>query len=309
MVFRSPEMIRGFMRILGVTLVCLCTAAPFALFAEETATADAGDEPVEAKIPDVTAAHTGPVVLRYRFHPNQFLHYEVTHEMFISLTAKEITETTINKSISKQHLRIISVNSDGSAVMEPTLDHVRMTSQFDENPVVEFDSGDKNRQPRQFTNVLKSIGKPQGRQRVDARGNIIADDDNSESMKSTSLLVPFPEKPVEVGATWNDDYSVNVKVRDKVFRPIKLRRSYTLTRLDGQVARIEFKTAELDNPQDPEIRAQLIQMTPSGTVQFDVKAGKIVAKTIYSDKVEFNIAGGAMRAVSDRTEKLFTPKK
>ena len=290
-------------------LAFLCTANMPQLSAEETATIDTDDQPVAAKIPDVKDARAKPVVLRYQFHPNQFLHYEVVHEMVIEMTAKEVTEKTRNKSISKQHLRVVSVDSEGGAVIEPTLDYVRMTSQFDDSAPTEFDSDDPNKQPPQFAKVLESIGRPQGWQRLDALGNIVLGDDTSTSMNSSSLLIPLPEQAVEVGATWNEDYSVKVRASQKLERSIKLRRKFTLTRLEGDVASIEFKTVELDNPQDPEIRAQLIQMTPSGKVQFDVKAGKIVAKTMHSDKVEFDIAGGVMRAVSDRTEKLFTPKK
>lgn len=271
-------------------------------------TTAAEDGPVEAKKPAIgDAAKT--VLLRYQFKPNQFLHYEVVHAMLVKMHAQDLVETTHNRTVSKQHLRVVSVNNAGGAVLEPTLDHVRMKSQFDDNPPTLFDSDDPNKQPPQFVRVLESVGKPQGHQRVDARGNIVQGDDTSESMRISPLLVTLPEEPVAVGASWSDDYSVNVRVREKIERPIKLRRTFTLSKLDGDVATIEFKTFELDPPHDPDIRVQLIQMTPSGEIHFDVSQGMIVQKTTKSDKREYNVANGVMHAVSERTEKLVTSKR
>ncbi|MDA0832750.1 MAG: hypothetical protein O2955_10040 [Planctomycetota bacterium] len=306
MVFRSYEMVQRCLAGLGLTLAFLCSVS---LSAENSTLADAQDPPVEAKIPDVKSSLVKPVVLRYQFHPNQFMHYEVVHKMVISLSAKEVTETTRNQSVSKQHLRVVSVDENGDAVIEPTLDHVRMRSQFDDNPPTLFDSDDVNQQPQEFEKILESIGEPQGRQRVDATGKIIAERDTTESMNTVALLMLLPQEPVKVGATWDDDYTVRVRATQKLERSIKLRRKFTFTQLDGDIAVIDFKTLDLDNPQDPQIRVQLIQMTPSGTIRFDIRKGMIVSKTMHSNKVEYEVAGGAMHAISDRTETLVTPKK
>ncbi|MFN0195309.1 MAG: DUF6263 family protein [Planctomycetaceae bacterium] len=318
------------------------------LVAEDAPSGDADDQPVVAKKPtdknstiklvsnevaaDETAAEKKQVLLRYRFRPNQFLHYKVVHEMVIQMEAKGLTEVTKNTSISKQHLRVVSVGEDGSAIMEAMLDHVNMKSKFDDNEPTEFDTADPDKRPTQFEHILKEVGKPQGRVRVDATGKVLemnvtagknataknsvikniskteSDKPEQEKLESYSLLVPLPEKPVALGEKWIDYMEIKVQV-NKLTRTIKVRRAYTLTKIEGNIAKIEFKTSILDDPQDPEVRVQLIQRTPSGSIRFDIENGKIISNTMHSDQTEIGIAGAdsRMRAVSNRTESLFTP--
>ncbi len=319
------------------------------LAAEETPSVEADDQPVVAKKPtdhssaiklvsnevaaDETTAEKKQVLLRYRFQPNQFLHYKVVHEMIIQMQAKALKEVTKNLTTSRQHLRVVSVDEDGNAIMETMLDHVKMKSQFDDNPPTEFDSDDPDKRPAQFEHILKSVGKPQGRVRVNAMGKVLemnvtagknatakngviknisktdADKPEPEKLESYSLLVPLPEKPVGLGEQWIDYMDIKVQVNKTLTRTVKVRRAYTLTKLDGNIAKIEFKTSILDDPQDPEVRVQLIQRSPSGSIRFDIENGKIISNTMHSDQTEIGIAGDAssMRAVSNRTETLFTP--
>ncbi len=71
------------------------------------------------------------------------------------------------------------------------------------------------------------------------------------STDDPDFLVILPEKPVHIGDDWFDDYQVRVQVKKELSQRVTLRRRYTLTAVNNDVAVIRMETAEVTPVNDP----------------------------------------------------------
>ncbi len=289
------------MRLLSVILIACCVASPFG-FADDTA-------------PQTYA-------LKYRFKPGQFVHYEVESSTSMTIVAKEYRQTTHETRNSQKHFRVVSVASDGGAVLEPMIDHVAITIQNDEDKPITFDSSIDERPSKVFRPVKESIGKTLVRLRYNATGEATevlpvsgTDQRVSTEPAQHAFLTVLPEKPVAIGESWNDDFDVPISVRltenRMGKRSVPIRRRYTLKDVKDDIATIEFRIYPLDVIREPELQAQLIQRSLSGEVKFDIKNGmQIELKSSGSGQVAEAIGPGSSLATTARNhEKLISQER
>lgn len=285
-----------------------------------------GDAPTP---PDKTAATpvsgtkpaetTGPVLLRYKYDVNQVTYYDVLHTMRITTQKNQSSETAQNESHAVKHYRVVAVEPDGSALLELVIDRVRMSAQFGENDPVTFDSEKSEVCPPQFEKVRESVGKPLARVKVTPTGELVnvvrtavpnapAAGETPDNDPSNNFLVPLPKNPLKVGESWSDQIEVKVTVAKGLTRNVAILRRYDLKSVSGNVATIDTVSTVVTPVKDPAINGQLIQRTPSGTIVFDMEAGRIVSYELKTDKTEVGVfeENSSMRAVSSRVEKLVT---
>lgn len=264
-------------------------------------------------------------LLAYRFQPNQFLHYNVSHPITLDLKFDQGSMTTFNETKTRKHYRVVSVDSDGRALLETVIDHVHMTVQADDGVPIVFDSEeDSDKCPPEFQEILEAVGRPLSRAEFASNGELLAllpmkasgtgtGKETAQTKQTDELdpiqnfLVVLPQNPVKVGETWKDRFEVPVTIpSSKLQRRILLQRVYRLVSVEGDLATIALKTSVLTPAYDPQIRVQLIQRTPSGTIVFDMHDGVIVSRTLKSDRTEIDAIGPktSMRAVSTRSEQL-----
>ena len=272
-----------------------------------------------------TRAEDESYLLVYKFETNQFVHYQVAHKTTIDIVFGQSKQTTVNESKTRKHFRVITADAD-TALLEPVIDHVRMTAQADDGDPIVFDSSAPAKKcPLAFLNILKTVGKPMSRVKFTTSGKLLAvipfnakpkpiGQPNSQQQKpandpSRNFLVEFSKERIRVGERWSDDINVDVNLTPKLKKQIVLRRTYLLQSVEGQLATIRLKTAVLSPLNDPAIEAQLIQRTPAGTIVFDIDQGQIVSRKTKIDKVVINPFGpkSSMRAVSIRTERRLNP--
>jgi hypothetical protein len=260
--------------------------------------------------------------LAYKFAPNQFVHYEVVHDSTITVQYAEASETTFNRSKTRRHYRVMTVDEHGAGQLQLEIDHVEMQVRFGDNEPIVFDSDSAEPPPRQFEHVKKTVGQPLARFKVAANGRLLdvvrlnataqpedKSGDVPDNDPSRNFLVVFPEKPLRLGETWKDPIVTKVNVAKNLDRPITLHRLYRLESVDGNLATISLSTAVLEPIQNPGVRAQLIQRLPSGTIVFDLEQGIILSRKLSIDKLEVGVFGekSSMRAVSERTERVLPP--
>ncbi|MEZ6048969.1 MAG: hypothetical protein R3C11_26015 [Planctomycetaceae bacterium] len=91
----------------------------------------------------------------------------------------------------------------------------------------------------------------------------------------------------------------------KLQQDVRLQREYRLRSVEDGIAHITFKTSVLSLIHNPTILSQLIQNTPSGSIDLDLNRGVIVKRIAKLDNTEFGFSGddSSMRAVS-RTEEI-----
>lgn len=272
----------------------------------------------------------GPAyLLRYAFRPNQFVHYEVRHDMTLVTQKGSVRETVASSSTTRQHYRVVKVAEDGSAVIEPVIDEVQLSARFDDQEPIRWSSRDGTVPPEQFAAAAAGIGKSQVRLEVAASGELksvfrlqwpaalpsvpVRHKHDREADPLLNFLVVFPQRAVRVGESWHEDLEVPVTLPQfrTARQTVKLRRTYTLEAVEDDVARIRLVTSLLAHVSDGGIRAQLIQRLPTGVIRFDLGRGLLVSRELTVDRQEVGIHGddSQMLAKSRHTEELLAPER
>ncbi|RMG38204.1 MAG: hypothetical protein D6725_07710 [Planctomycetota bacterium] len=182
-------------------------------------------------------------LLRFRFWPNQFVHYETTHRATLQVALQEVRQTTRHSSQTHKHVRVVTVHGDGSAVLETQIDWARLSAQNDDEPAVVFDSRQqKTACPPVFRHVAQSVGRPLARFTVSPRGLVRREPASSggtpdphptspDEPAGPTFLIPLPQDPVGVGDRWQEDFEVRVLVAQRIPQRVRLRRTFELVEL------------------------------------------------------------------------------
>ncbi|MBN72016.1 MAG: hypothetical protein CME32_22400 [Gimesia sp.] len=266
--------------------------------------------------------------LRYKFTPNEFVHYRVETENKITVQLNQDTQTSANSSNTLKHYRVISVNEEGNGTLETRIDRVKMKVQFDDATPATFDSEQNpEKDLEQFKPIRANISKPSRivysplgkvisiqELKVDGEGAKFEEAQapgklDQEKSRRLGFLIPLPEEEVKVGGTWDDELDVEVALSKTLRKKVPVRRTFTLESVEDGLAVITFKTKIMTRLNDPKLSMQLIQKTPSGTIKLDIERGVIISQDVSLDKAQVGVfdGKGAMRAVSTRLETLVDP--
>lgn len=266
-------------------------------------------------------------LLRYEFVNVGSVHYRVMQKEGM-VTRKGDVETTVTRAVeTEKHFRVISVDENGTALLESGIDRVRMAVKFDDAEPVRFDSASDAKPTKHFREVAASIGKPLARFKVDANGKLLSlvrldgkpkparrrkpTDDEEDGKRdevdvSANVLVAFPAKPIRIGDTWTEEFTTPVTITRTVTRDAKLQRTYKLESVEDGLATIGYEIAVRDLVRLPAIAMQLVQRTPKGKIVFDIEQGRIVSRTQSLDERVFGPfgPGSLVHAWNNRTEKI-----
>lgn len=296
----------------SLLLSCLVTASTAVRAAQE------GEPAVQPA--GVTVVHPGEAPLRklqYKFSSGQFAHYEVVSKMTMITQHGQAQVKATNESQAWKMFRVVTVEANGQATLEPLIERVKMQAQIDNLPPTTYDSQLDPAPPREFAEVAKSIGRVQARFVYSPEGELLkivalpgappALTAAAEKVDAKySFLVPFPKAPVGIGAVWKDRFQVVVSVGEGLGQPVTLQRQFTWKSLEGSVATILAKTSVLSPINNPQVEGQLMQRTPSVVIQFDLDRGLVLSQTASVDQEVVNALGPNTRlhAVSETVERL-----
>ena len=258
------------------------------------------------------------ILLRYQFKKGQYVHYEEDSRSEMTLMAREQTQSTQENRRTNKHFRVVSVDENGSAVVEPIIDRVQMEVRNDNDRPVTYDSANKGSAPKDFKKVEETIGKPSLRIRYAANGKVEQllplnaqsheKTETSEQQKQ-NFLIAFPEDAIAIGEAWTDNYMIDVSVDGKLRNPlkkrVKIRRTYTLKEIKDGIASIDFRIYPLTIEHDQRIKGELIHHSRFGSVQFDVERGIILKWQSSGSGQVFEAFGpsSSMKALSSTTER------
>lgn len=244
------------------------------------------------------AADVESVRLAYKFQPNESLHLEYKQDMKMSLKVPGLNRVMSSQTIADKHLRVISVDAEGNALVEPVIDRTRMTSQQDADPESKFDSDDAEDCPAEYRQLLATVGKPLVRIKFAPNGKLLQANSvlggaamakDIEQDPTLNFLIVFPEQPISVGETWKDEFETNVQLDKTLKQGVKIRREYRLLKLDGSRAEIELKTVCLTPLHDPKLEMQVSGRLLKGKIVFDHQLGQIVSREM---RVENQVING-----------------
>ncbi len=275
----SPPPLTNFFRWRLLPLLCL---ASFGLVAAQ-----------------LRAAEGEAVRLIYKFQPNESLHLEYKQDMTMDIRHAELKRKMRSQTIAEKHLRVISVDADGNALVEPIIDRTRMTSRQDDDAESKFDSTEgPDDCPAEYRPMLATIGKPLVRIKFAPNGKLLqangvnggaAAAKDIEHDPTLNFLIVFPEQPVQLGETWKDEFETTVQLDRSLKQGVKLRREYRLLKLDGSRAEIELKTVCLTPLRDPKLEMQITSRLLNGNIVFDHQLGQIVSREM---RVESQVING-----------------
>jgi hypothetical protein len=256
--------------LLGLTLPALVWAAPL------------GDEPER-------------VTLRYKFQPGETLRWNVLQRSRVRSAVSGTAETVETTSTSVKVWRVKEVKPDGSATFEHLVEDVDMRQQFSGGSEVHYNSRTDKTAPPGFDDVARSVGVPLALVTLDARGKVL----KRERKRASSLAqhdgevtIPLPEEPVTVGHTWSFPNEISVKGERGICK-VKTVQKFTLESVKTGVATIAVATCILTPVNDPAAESQLLQRESTGTVRFDIDAGRVLSQQMDSDKQVIGFRGGA----------------
>ncbi len=121
--------------------------------------ADGQDEPKSQATAEAATVESLEVQLAYKFEAGQFVHYSVSKRMRYVTRQGDSTFEGLQQSDESKHFRVVSVDDEGNAWLEPVIDKVRMSAKFDVNPPVQFDSEKDKAVPREFETIKGTIGR------------------------------------------------------------------------------------------------------------------------------------------------------
>jgi hypothetical protein len=244
--------------------------------------------------------------LAYRFRANQDVRMLMVTGSQIRLQKGDYVELNTIQSVIERHYHVASVDPDGSAVLDLTIDNVKIANSKNGAPPAVYDTRDPAAPPSEFERVKECIGR-HSQVKVNVQGKVstlvglqpAATDD-------PDFLVILPEKPVRIGDDWFDDYQVRVQVKKELSQRVTLRRRYTLTAVNNNVAVIRMETAEVTPVNDPQILAGMVQLTPKGTILMDLGQGALTLRDLRCSRIEVGVLGPAssIAGVSNTRETL-----
>jgi hypothetical protein len=273
------------------------------------------------------AAPSGPIMLAYKFESGQFVHYSGTNRVQYTtqlgdqydLPREQRKFSNIQTNETGSHFRIVTVDEQGIATIEPVVDRARMTAKMHGKEPVEFDSASDATPQPQFQAIRDAIGHPVARFQVSPTGTlikaIIVDATAPQSLRDAAerldtrfpFLSLLPSMPVAVGDKWREDYSI-VAVVNGLKQPIPIRRIYQLDAVADGIAIIKFKTLVLTPVNDPEFEKQIVQQTPTGTIEFDIERGLVRSHSSSVHRTVMNAFGAQslLQVIGESTETLVT---
>jgi hypothetical protein len=219
--------------------------------------------------------------------------------MTMDIRHAELKRKMRSQTIAEKHLRVISVDAEGNALVEPVIDRTRMTSRQDDDAESKFDSAEGEEHcPAEYRPLLATVGKPLVRIKFAPNGKLLqasgvnggaAAAKDIEHDPTLNFLIVFPEQPVQTGETWKDEFETNVQLDRTLKQGIKLRREYRLLKLEDSRADIELKTVCLTPLRDPKLELQISSRLLNGKIVFDHQLGQIVSREM---RVESQVING-----------------
>ena len=272
-----------------------------------------------APVADEPATH----LLRYRFEADTSLRYAVDTAGRTDAKMKDLSQLVRSSGAGVQRMDVLEApaagNAPGAAHDAPCglvriySEAIALSSRFDENPAVEWDSRDGEPAPEQFSQVARLVGEPMCDLTLTAGGEIVAaakrlpgrPAETVDPAAYRDLFPRLPEDRVAVGDRWEDVQSVKVSVAG-LPQPWKVRRRFTLDSVEGDVATISVKVTPVPPPRDVKVRQQLIGQYKSGTVTFDVARGAMLSLRAVVDEqiVNFQGVGTLLHVETDDDQRL-----
>ena len=252
--------------------------------------------------------------LKYRFTPGEIIRYEVVHQASIETTISGSSQTADTVSRSVKRWKVQDLDADGKAAFEHSVESIDMQHTISGRQPVSYNSETDDTPPAEYEEAARAVGIALAVVTVDQQGNVL-DRLQKHALhggdSSSQILYPLPTEAVPVGHVWTVPLDIEVNLEGGGTKKIKARQRMELTGVSDETATIHLETQVLDVLNNPKIEAQVVQRLSKGTIQFDIKAGRIVGQDLRLDErvLAFSGPGSGMHLKSRFTEKLLADQQ
>ena len=297
---------------LVLSIACAACWTPRA-WSVEPADVESGDSPpaaAETEQADSPAPGAQRYDLRYKFSPGEVLRTEVVHRAAVQTTIDGTTQKAETQSKSIKSWRINEVTAEGIITFVHMVESIDMWQRAQGRKEIRYNSRTDDEAPPGYEDVAKAVGVPLTLVTMDDRGKIVKRQEKrpQPTSMSTQMTMPLPDHPIAIGDTWASPMDVDVVLKDGATKKIHTRQKFTLEKVVESVATISVDSQILTPLSDPAIEAQLIQRLSSGSVRFDIAAGRVLGQQLDLDRhvIGFSGAASSMHYVTRFTEEVLS---
>lgn len=236
--------------------------------------------------------------LKYQFRPDESIVTKITHLANTETTINGNTQKSTSRAVSERVWRVKDVADDGTATIIQSVFRVDMSRKLPERPEETYNSQTDTEVPRDFEPVADSVGKDLSEIKVSVRGEVVDRKDlipNAVLPGLGQVVVPLPKGPVALGAKWDFETVLHIRLEDGKFKKVKTKQQYTLKSVKTGVATIDLKTIVLTPINDQRIQVQLVQQLTNGSLKFDIDAGQLISKNVHWNETVVGFRGGNSR--------------
>jgi len=247
-------------------------------------------------------------VLVYKFRPGETVRTRVVHRATVDNAIQGTSQTAETRSSSIKVWKISDLAPGGLITFVHSVESVDMWEQTQGRQEVRYNSLTDKEVPDAYKEVAAQIGIPLTVVTMDRNGKVVRRDEKMKqpNVNSMPMAHVLPGEPVAVGAVWTTPLEPDVRQQDGTITKVKGRYRYFLEKVADGVAVIQVEAQVLSLIHDPAIEAQLIQRMPSGTIRFDIDAGRVLSQQLDLDKrvIGFSGPSSSMHCVTRLTEEL-----
>jgi hypothetical protein len=248
--------------------------------------------------------------LKYKFRPGEVLRTEVVHRATVETTIQGTSQTAETRSTSVKVWKVSDIDKDGTVTFTHAVESIDMWQKAQGRQEVRYNSRTDTKPPQGYEDVAKQVGVVLTAISIDPRGKILKREEKTPQPNTnpTQITVQFPAEPVAVGHVWNQPFEIELKAASGEVKKIDTRQQFTLKSVSAGVATIELETQVLTPVTDPALEAQLVQRMTTGSLKFDIDAGRILSQQTDLDRrvIGFNGPASSMHYLTRMEEKLLS---
>jgi hypothetical protein len=260
---------------------------------------------------DVSQAGPEKYTLRYQFHPGDVLRWNVVHRCRIRTSVSDSTQNAETNTTSVKLWRVRAVTPDGTATFEHLVESVDMRQSLTGREDVHYDSKTDLHAPPGFEDVAQAVGVTLSVVTMDVQGKVLQRKRSPIKASIASegdMTVRMPDGPIAVGHEWSFPHDIEVPLPGGGIKKIKSVQTFKLLSVKTGVASIRVATQILTPLNDPALESQVMQYESSGTVRFDIDAGRMLGQQMDVDRgvVGFRGEASSIRYASRFTEEFLS---
>ena len=223
------------------------------------------------------------------------------------------TKADVTQVRQTRRFDIENVADDGTAEVTMQYENVHMKITPWKSDPIAFDTSMKPDEiPPEFASVARQLKGSAPEYKLQPMGPVVDKEGvvDASPEHSASFSIPLPKEPVSVGDSWKVNYKAKVRLGKNLMRDVTLLRTFKLTEVNDEIAKITFSTSIQGRLASPSEKAQLIKATPSGTIDFDITKGRLIRREIKHNKTVFGAMGRSTMLTSvGQTIETLLPEK